>query len=91
MAIAGHPSVGEIRSLGMVTAIELVADKASKQPLDSALRTGYRIYREAEHNGVLLRNLGDILYFMPPYVISRREIDRMVDTALRAIRSILPE
>lgn len=89
MALADHPSAGEIRSIGMVTAIELVQDRSAKKPFDGG-RIGYRIYREAEKNGVLLRNLGDVLYFMPPYVISRREMDHMVDTAVRAVRSVLP-
>ena len=84
-----HENTGEIRQIGMVAAIELVKDRGSKTPFTPSLRLGYRIYREAERNGVLLRNLGDVIYFMPPYSINRFEIKFMVKTAAAAIRSVL--
>jgi adenosylmethionine-8-amino-7-oxononanoate aminotransferase len=87
--LTDHPNVAEIRSIGMITAIELVKNKTTLERLDPSQRTGYRIYREAEKNGVLLRNLGDIIYFMPPYIIREDEIQLMTDTAKQAIRKIL--
>jgi adenosylmethionine-8-amino-7-oxononanoate aminotransferase len=87
--LTDHPSVGEIRRIGMVAAIELVADRKTKRSFDPTERIGYRVYREAEKNGVLLRNLGDVLYFMPPYCISRKETRFMVRTAARAIVKVL--
>lgn len=86
-----HPQVGEIRSLGMVTAIELVADRQSRKSFDWKKRIGYRIYRTAEQNGVLLRNLGDIIYFFPPLVIEEPEIVFMTQTAKNAIFEILSQ
>ncbi|MBN1412309.1 MAG: adenosylmethionine--8-amino-7-oxononanoate transaminase [Spirochaetales bacterium] len=88
LAIADHPHVGEVRSLGMVTAIELVADKRAKEPYAWKERTGYRVYRKAERDGVLLRNLGDVLYFFPPYIINGGEIDFMVETAINAVKYV---
>ena len=74
--------VGEIRSIGMICAIELVHDKLSKKPFESNKRVGYEIYKIALKNSLLLRPLGDILYFMPPYVINKNQIDLMIEIAL---------
>lgn len=74
------PFVGEYRQLGFVGAIELVVDKENKTPLPSNERIGYQIYQRALEKGLLLRPLGNILYFMPPYVISEEEIQWMVQT-----------
>jgi adenosylmethionine---8-amino-7-oxononanoate aminotransferase len=49
-----------------------------------------RIYREALKRGALLRNLGDIIYFMPPYVITEGEIERLVDIAHCSMKAVLP-
>lgn len=74
------PFVGQYRQTGFVGAIELVADKEKKTPLPSEERIGYQIYQRALEKGLLLRPLGNILYFMPPYVISEDEIQWMVQT-----------
>jgi adenosylmethionine-8-amino-7-oxononanoate aminotransferase len=77
--------VGDIRSIGMITAVEIVKDKITKKPFESSMRIGHSIYREAEKNGVLLRNIGDIIYFMPPYIINKSEIDFMVNCSIDSI------
>jgi adenosylmethionine---8-amino-7-oxononanoate aminotransferase len=82
--------VGEIRGLGFICAVELVRDRAAKEPFDWRERTGMRIYREALKRGALLRNLGDIIYFMPPYVITEGEIERLVDIAHCSMKAVLP-
>ena len=53
-----HPNVGEIRQMGLINAIELVEDKESKKGFDSSERIGYKIYREALKQGLMLRPLG---------------------------------
>lgn len=73
--------VGEVRSLGMICAIELVKDKTTKEPFKFENRVGYQIYKIALENSLLLRPLGNILYFMPPYVITKDEIHSMVKKA----------
>src|SRR5690606_16310665 len=75
----GHPFVGEYRQTGMVGAIELVKDKETKEPFPSKDRVGYQIYKIALEKGLLLRPLGIILYFMPPYVITKDEINIMIE------------
>jgi adenosylmethionine-8-amino-7-oxononanoate aminotransferase len=81
----GHPYVGEYRQLGMIGALELVADRCTKETFDWKKRVGYGIYRIALTKGVLLRPLGNIIYFMPPYVVDEKDIDWMVQVAFDAI------
>lgn len=86
-----HKNVGEVRSIGLINAIELVQDKTTKQPFNSKLRTGYKIYKEALKNGVLLRPLGDVLYFNPPLIIQKEDMDFVVKTAYNCMEKILAE
>lgn len=79
--------VGEIRSLGMICAIELVKNKDTKEPFDFKSRVGYEIYKIALHNSLLLRPLGNVIYFMPPYIIENNEIDKMVSIAYKSYKN----
>lgn len=81
----GHPLVGEYRQLGMIGALELVADRETKRPFDWRDRVGYNIYRKALKKGVLLRPLGNIIYFMPPYIVEEEDIEKMTRAALESI------
>jgi len=80
-----HPNVGDVRQHGMVVAIEMVKDKKTKTPYDWKERRGLRVYQHGLKNGVLLRPLGNVVYFMPPYVITEDEINRMAQTAFDGI------
>ena len=81
--------VGEFRQTGMIAAVELVKDKDTKEVFPSEGRLGYRIYQEGLKRGLLMRPLGDVIYFIPPLVISIEEIKTMVDTAYDCIRAVL--
>ena len=76
------PNIKEIRQQGMVTAIEL----KGYSPKD---RVGLKVYTYALSKGVLLRPLGDIIYFMPPYIITYEEIDKMIEVAYGGIESVV--
>ncbi|SHH41327.1 adenosylmethionine-8-amino-7-oxononanoate aminotransferase [Caloranaerobacter azorensis DSM 13643] len=80
------PYVGEFRQIGMIGAIELVKDKDTKESFDWRERVGYKIYKIALKYGVLLRPLGNVIYFMPPYVINDEQIELMVNVARKAIK-----
>ena len=82
-------NVGEVRSIGLINAIELVKDKNSKEPLDYTLRTGYQIYKKALEKGVILRPLGDVIYFNPPLIIEKSDMDYVTDIALECTKEIL--
>ena len=85
-----HKNVGEVRSIGLINAIELVKDKTAKTQFDGKLRTGYQIYKKALQKGIILRPLGDVLYFNPPLIINREEMEYVTDTALSALLDVLP-
>ncbi len=73
--LADHPGVGEVRQTGMILAIEMVRDRLGRQPFDWRERRGLRAYRHALSREVLLRPLGNVLYWMPPYVLTDEEVD----------------
>ncbi|MDO4534587.1 MAG: aminotransferase class III-fold pyridoxal phosphate-dependent enzyme, partial [Clostridium perfringens] len=77
--------VGDIRQMGLIVAIELVEDKESKKAFDWKKRVGFEIYKIALEKGLILRPLGDVLYFNPPYIITEEEIDFMVETAKESL------
>lgn len=84
-----HKNVGEVRSIGLINAIELVKNKNTKEPFDSKLRTGYQIYKKALKNGVLLRPLGDVIYFNPPLIIEKNDMDFVVEKAYKCMKDVL--
>ena len=75
-------NVKEVRQQGMVAAVEL----AGYDPLE---RVGLKIYEYGLLHGVLLRPLGNVIYFMPPYIITEEEIDEMIDAAYEGIKALL--
>jgi len=80
-----HPHVAEVRQRGMIVAVELVADKGAGTPYPWQERRGLTVYRHALTRGVLLRPIGNVVYFMPPYVITPEQIDLMVEVAREGI------
>jgi len=83
--LENHPHVTEVRQCGMIVAIELAKDKRSREPYPWTERRGRRIYGHALAEGVLLRPIGDVVYFMPPYTVSETEMDTMVRVAAQGI------
>jgi adenosylmethionine-8-amino-7-oxononanoate aminotransferase len=77
-------NVKETRQQGMVAAVELKGYRAEE-------RIGLRIYEYALTQGVLLRPLGNVIYFMPPYIISYEEIDKMMEVAYEGIEKLANE
>jgi len=85
--LEAHPHVAEVRQRGMIVAIEMVRDKARRTPYDWRERRGLSVYAHALSRGVLLRPVGNVVYFMPPYVITPEEIDLLVDVAREGIEA----
>ena len=84
-SLAGHPNVSEVRQTGMILAIEMVKDKKTRASFPWQERRGLSVYRYALEHGALLRPLGDVIYFMPPYVIKPEEIDSLAKVAREGI------
>jgi adenosylmethionine-8-amino-7-oxononanoate aminotransferase len=80
-----HPHVAEVRQTGMILAIEMVQDRKTREPFPWQERRGLAVYRHALEHGALLRPLGDVIYFMPPYVIKTEEIDFLAEVAREGI------
>jgi len=75
--LARHPHVGHVRQCGMIAGIELVRDKATKEPYPWEEKRGMRVCDHARDAGVLLRPLGNVLVIMPPLAISLEQIDQI--------------
>ena len=86
---ADHPLVGEVRGMGLVGAIELVADKATKAPFDPAQGVGAFLNSRCLEHNLILRALGDSIAFCPPLIITEAEIDLMLERFGRALEDTL--
>lgn len=80
-----HPHVAEIRQHGMVLAIEMVKNKQRREAYDWKERRGLTVYKHSLENNVLLRPIGNVVYFTPPYIINNEEIELMARTAIEGI------
>jgi adenosylmethionine-8-amino-7-oxononanoate aminotransferase len=90
-SLEDHPHVGEIRQQGMILAIEMAQNGKTRTPYPAEERRGLRVYQAALKEGVILRPLGNVIYFMPPYVINPEEIQRMASAAIIGIHSATQE
>jgi adenosylmethionine---8-amino-7-oxononanoate aminotransferase len=81
-----HPHVAEVRQTGMIVAIEMVKNKQTREPYPWQERRGLRVYQYALSKGVLLRPLGNVIYFMPPYIINEDELRLMAEVAWDGIQ-----
>ena len=84
-AFADHPMVGEARGMGLVGAVEVVADKASKRPFDPKRFAAAKVVALAQEEGLIVRAIGDAVSICPPLVISREEIDLLFERLGRAL------
>jgi L-2,4-diaminobutyrate transaminase len=90
---ADLPIVGEVRGVGMLAAIEFVADRDKKVRFDSALKVGARISKAARDRQLIARAMphGDILGFAPPLVMTESEVDEMMEITAAAIAQVTDE
>jgi L-2,4-diaminobutyrate transaminase len=87
------PIVGEVRGVGMLAAIEFVADREKKSRFDAGLKVGPRVAKAARDHGLIARAMphGDILGFAPPLITTRAEVDEIVSMAEKAVRQVMDE
>jgi len=83
--LADHPHVAEVRQTGMALAIEMVQDKATRVAYPWQERRGLKVYEHALQRGALLRPLGSVVYFLPPYCITEEQIDFLATVASEGI------
>jgi 4-aminobutyrate--pyruvate transaminase len=83
---ADHPLIGEARGIGLIGAVELIRDKATKHSFDPKAGVAAYLVRRAQHHGAILRNMpGDIVAFSPPLIISEGEIDELMGCFSKAL------
>ncbi|NLC36578.1 MAG: aminotransferase class III-fold pyridoxal phosphate-dependent enzyme, partial [Alcaligenaceae bacterium] len=87
-ALSDHPLVGEVRGMGLIAAVELVADKASRQPFDPLGRVGTMVAENAQSRGLILRNIQDSLAFCPPLIINEAQVGDLVNTFTAALDEV---
>ncbi len=89
---ADHPLVGEIRGVGLVAAMELVEDKATKKNFEPGKKIGPRLLKHGEEHGVILRAMiNDSIGFSPPLIITKDEINEMLDRVEKALDGLSVE
>ena len=94
---AQHPFVGDIRGRGLFRALELVRDRASKQPFDPALKLHARVKREAMARGLMVYPMGgtvdgvagDHILLAPPFIIGSSQVDTIVERLGAALEAAL--
>ena len=86
--IAALPHVGDVRQCGLMVGIELVADRATKDPFDWRDGTGARVCARARELGMITRPLGDVVVFMPPLATEREDLEAMLDILHEAIADV---
>jgi L-2,4-diaminobutyrate transaminase len=90
---ADHPLVGEVRGVGLLAAIEFVADKKTKRAFEAPLRVSAKVADECLKNGMIVRAMpsGDALAYAPPLVITPDEVDRIVEITEKSLAKVTDE
>ncbi|CAM5762080.1 putative aminotransferase y4uB [Labrys miyagiensis] len=83
-----HPLVGEVRGVGLIAAIELVADKASKARFDPVGKVGQYFFAKAHEHGLIIRAIQDSIAFCPPLIITEAQIDEVVARFARTLEDV---
>ena len=96
-ALSDHPLVGDVRGVGLIAALEMVADKDTRAPFDPALKVGATVEKYAREHGLIARFIGDRIAFSPPLIITEAEIDeimlrlrRALDDTWKVLRASMP-
>jgi len=84
-SLAEHPLVGEARSIGLMAALEIVADKDTRERFHKDLRAGFRCRDFCFANGLVMRAVGDTMIVSPPLIIEHAQVDELVEKAWRCL------
>jgi putrescine aminotransferase len=88
-SLASHKNVGEVRGLGLMTAVEVVADRETKAEFPPEERIGPRIHEATQRRGMFTRMRGDVYNIAPCYTVEERQIDRMIEILGESIADLL--
>jgi adenosylmethionine-8-amino-7-oxononanoate aminotransferase len=87
-ALIEMPNVGDVRGLGLMAAVEVVADRASRQAYAPAAGVGPRLAKAMRERGVVTRVKGESILFAPPLVINEAQVDTIVNVTAESIESV---
>lgn len=88
-ALASHRHVGDVRGLGLMAAVELVADKRTKAEFPAQEKVGARVHSATQRRGMFTRLRGDVYNFAPCFVADESQIDRMASILGDALSEVL--
>lgn len=88
--LADHPLVGEIRGAGLIAGIELVADKATRRPLEPTGQLGAAIFARAHEHGLIVRAIGDTIALCPPLIITADQVEDIVARLVATLANVRP-
>jgi putrescine aminotransferase len=86
-ALRELPWVGNVRGLGLMGAVEVVEDKASRRPFEPSFSMGAKVVRQARERGLITRAKGDSVLLAPPLVVTPKQVDRAVEIVGESIRA----
>ena len=89
-ALADHPHVGEVRGKGLMCAVEMVQDKATKAEFPATDNIGVKVHAATQQRGLFSRLRGDVFCLAPPVVTTTEQLDRIVEILAAAIAEVLP-
>ena len=89
--LADLPGVGDVRGHGLMLAVDMVADKATKAGMDLHLGCGHKVFQKCVERGVIIRPVGDRLVLSPPLIITPEQCDQIVDALGEAIEEFALE
>jgi adenosylmethionine-8-amino-7-oxononanoate aminotransferase len=89
--LAEHPNIGEWRGVGLMGALEAVADKATKRPFDGKLSVSERIANACTDQGLICRPLGQAIVLAPPFIMTEEQMDEMFTKLGRALDKVFAE
>jgi adenosylmethionine-8-amino-7-oxononanoate aminotransferase len=87
--LAGHKNVGDIRGLGLIAGVELVADRSTRAPFDPGQKVGPRIQKALRERGVITRLKGESILLAPPLISSPEQIDRIIEVVGDSTQEVL--
>ncbi len=88
-ALGDHPHVGEVRGKGLMCAVEVVADRATKEEFPADEKVGARINAETQKRGLFSRLRGDVYCLAPPIVVTEKQLDRIVEILRDSINAVV--
>ncbi len=90
-AVGDHPLVGQKRGIGLIAAVELVADREKRVPFALDLGVGKKMYKQLLDQGLICRAIGNTLTFSPPLIVTKADIDDILDRFIRALDGLTDE